>query len=211
LFSKVPPAQEAYRPYGEAEGYIDPQDEEYQYMKEKDIRAYHYHRLLPYKVIFELTGPVWRVFYLYQGWRLAQTFALTETQPITGVVFLCSRYLTGNDGTLYIRVYETTDSIPTGIALTQGERRLTTMTEQANPFTIPVAPYTLNAYHRYAIVANVVMDEITQVADKPYFHIIREDFFQPPYTFLYSSYPAGNDWKIDPPRRCLWTKILGQP
>jgi len=47
LFKSVPPQQEAYRPYGEALGYYDPQLDKYQYMTENQIRAYHYHKLIP--------------------------------------------------------------------------------------------------------------------------------------------------------------------
>ena len=45
LFSKVPAEKEAYRPYGEAEGYIDPELEELQFMSAKEVRAHHYHIL----------------------------------------------------------------------------------------------------------------------------------------------------------------------
>ncbi|GAH84251.1 unnamed protein product, partial [marine sediment metagenome] len=46
LYSLVPRAMEAYRPYGEAEGYFDPLLPEYQFMTEDEIRAYKYHVLL---------------------------------------------------------------------------------------------------------------------------------------------------------------------
>lgn len=46
LFSLVPPAQEAYWPYGVAEGYFDPMLPEYQFMSEDEILPYHYHVLL---------------------------------------------------------------------------------------------------------------------------------------------------------------------
>ncbi|MBA7546320.1 hypothetical protein ES705_38708 [subsurface metagenome] len=46
LFSQVPASQEAYRPYGQAFGYFDPQLPETQWMNEDEIRAYHYHVLL---------------------------------------------------------------------------------------------------------------------------------------------------------------------
>jgi len=46
LFSQVPPGQEAYRVYGEAEGYTDLQLPEHQFMTEDYLRAYHYHRLI---------------------------------------------------------------------------------------------------------------------------------------------------------------------
>ena len=46
LFSKVPPKQEAYRVYGEADGFFDPQLPEHQFMTEQQILPYHYHKLL---------------------------------------------------------------------------------------------------------------------------------------------------------------------
>ena len=46
LFSQVPKGQEAYRPYGQAYGYFDPELPETQFMTEDEIRAYHYHKLL---------------------------------------------------------------------------------------------------------------------------------------------------------------------
>jgi len=46
LFSQTPRAQEAYRPYGEAEDYYDPELPEHQFMTEAEILAYHYHILL---------------------------------------------------------------------------------------------------------------------------------------------------------------------
>ncbi|MBA7610688.1 hypothetical protein ES703_17900 [subsurface metagenome] len=46
LYSLVPRAMDAYRPYGEAEGYFDPMLPEHQAMTEDEIRAYHYHKLL---------------------------------------------------------------------------------------------------------------------------------------------------------------------
>lgn len=45
LFSQVPRGKEAYRPYGEAGGYYDPQLPQHQNMTESEIRAYHYHCL----------------------------------------------------------------------------------------------------------------------------------------------------------------------
>lgn len=51
LFSQVPPAQQAYRPYGEAEGYIDPLLPAHQYMNGAQIKAYHYHTLLPREAV----------------------------------------------------------------------------------------------------------------------------------------------------------------
>ncbi|MBA7536149.1 hypothetical protein ES705_28411 [subsurface metagenome] len=45
LFSRTPRAQEAYRVYGEAEGYFDPELPWHQFMTEDEIRAYHYHKL----------------------------------------------------------------------------------------------------------------------------------------------------------------------
>ena len=45
LFSSVPREQEAYRPYGEAEGWFDPQLPQHQNMTEDEIRAYKYHVL----------------------------------------------------------------------------------------------------------------------------------------------------------------------
>lgn len=45
LFSQVPKGQEAYRPYGEAENYVDLQLPEHQFMTEQQIRAHHYHVL----------------------------------------------------------------------------------------------------------------------------------------------------------------------
>jgi len=46
LFMTVPPAQEAYRPYGEALGYYDPELPEHQFMTENELKLYHYHILL---------------------------------------------------------------------------------------------------------------------------------------------------------------------
>jgi len=46
LFSQTPKGKEAYRPYGEAENYYDPQLPEHQFMSESQIKAYHYHVLL---------------------------------------------------------------------------------------------------------------------------------------------------------------------
>jgi len=45
LFSETPRGQAAYRPYGEAEGYFDPQLPEHQFMTEDEILPYHYHVL----------------------------------------------------------------------------------------------------------------------------------------------------------------------
>ena len=45
LLSQTPRGMSAYRPYGEAEGYFDPELSEHQYMTEDEIRAYHYHEL----------------------------------------------------------------------------------------------------------------------------------------------------------------------
>lgn len=45
LFSQTPRAQQAYRPYGEAENYHDPELPEHQNMTEAEILAYHYHIL----------------------------------------------------------------------------------------------------------------------------------------------------------------------
>jgi len=45
LFSQTPRAQEAYRPYGEAENYYDPELPEHQNMSEAEILPYHYHVL----------------------------------------------------------------------------------------------------------------------------------------------------------------------
>ncbi|MBA7624112.1 hypothetical protein ES703_31516 [subsurface metagenome] len=209
LFSEVPRAQEAYRPYGEAEGYLDPQEEQYQAMSADEIRAYHYHRLLPYRVIFEFTDTITLWHYLWELTRLAQTFGLTEAKTLTGVVLWCYRFLTGNDGTLYIRLYKTTDGIPSGACLSTGERRLTSMNEVGSPFTIPITPYTLEPSTTYAIVALVVMDKTTPYADQPYIGILDPWNFQPPYAYLYSNQPAGNDWTINTHRRCLWMKLLG--
>ncbi len=46
LHCLVPRGMAAYRPYGEAEGYFDPQLPQHQFMTEDEIRAYHYHELL---------------------------------------------------------------------------------------------------------------------------------------------------------------------
>jgi len=46
LFSQVPRGQEAYRPYGEAENYYDPELPEHQFMTESQLLAYRYHILL---------------------------------------------------------------------------------------------------------------------------------------------------------------------
>jgi len=45
LFSQIPRGQEAYRPYGEADNYTDPELPEHQFMSEAEIKAYHYHIL----------------------------------------------------------------------------------------------------------------------------------------------------------------------
>ena len=45
LFSQTPRKQEAYRPYGEAENYHDPELPELQFMTEKELLTYHYHIL----------------------------------------------------------------------------------------------------------------------------------------------------------------------
>ncbi len=45
LFSETPRGREAYRPYGEAEGYFDPELPELQFMTEDEILPYHYHVL----------------------------------------------------------------------------------------------------------------------------------------------------------------------
>jgi len=47
LFSQVSADQEAYRPYGQALGYHDPELPEHQFMTKDEIRAYHYHTLIP--------------------------------------------------------------------------------------------------------------------------------------------------------------------
>jgi len=45
LFSQTPRAQEAYRPYGEAQNYYDPELPELQFMTEAEILLYRYHVL----------------------------------------------------------------------------------------------------------------------------------------------------------------------
>jgi len=45
LFSQTPREQEAYRPYGKAPNYYDPELPEHQNMTEAEILAYHYHVL----------------------------------------------------------------------------------------------------------------------------------------------------------------------
>jgi len=45
LFSQTPRAQQAYRPYGEAEDYYDPELPEHQFMTEAEILSYRYHIL----------------------------------------------------------------------------------------------------------------------------------------------------------------------
>lgn len=83
------------------------------------------------------------------------------------------------------------------------------MNEVGSPFTIPITPYTLEPSTTYAIVALVEMDETTPYADQPYIGILDPWHFQPPYAYLYSLQPAGNDWTINTHRRCLWMKLLG--
>ena len=57
LFSETPRGQAAYRPYGEAAGYFDPELPEYQNMTEAEILPYRYHKLvLP--VSTEILEPV---------------------------------------------------------------------------------------------------------------------------------------------------------
>ncbi|MBA7538936.1 hypothetical protein ES705_31214 [subsurface metagenome] len=47
LFSQVPKHKESYRLYGEALGYFDPISPEHQYMTETQLKACHYHVLIP--------------------------------------------------------------------------------------------------------------------------------------------------------------------
>ncbi|MBA7586597.1 hypothetical protein ES708_28599 [subsurface metagenome] len=47
LFSRVPPGQAAYRVYGEADGFFDPEYPEFQSMSEERLKAHHGHVLLP--------------------------------------------------------------------------------------------------------------------------------------------------------------------
>ena len=54
LFTQTPRGQEAYRPYGEADGYHDPELESLQYMTESQLLAYRYHILQPGPSIKEL-------------------------------------------------------------------------------------------------------------------------------------------------------------
>ena len=70
LFSQVPRGMSSYRVYGEAEGYIDPQLPEHQYMTEDEIRAYHYHQLYitaPFRS-YSFYSRYWSVSYLFTAY-----------------------------------------------------------------------------------------------------------------------------------------------
>lgn len=46
LFPLVPPGQQSYRVYGQAEYFLDPHLPQHQYMTEAALRAHHYHQLI---------------------------------------------------------------------------------------------------------------------------------------------------------------------
>lgn len=95
LFSEVPAGQEAYRVYGEAEGYFDPQLPEHQFMTEHEIRAYHYHHLL-----FGLPPRIYS--FSSRWWWLPHTFTALIS---AGTIHIHSELTTyGFTGTLVVGI-----------------------------------------------------------------------------------------------------------
>jgi len=97
LFSQVPRGEEAYRPYGEAEGYIDPQLPELQYMTEKQILPYHYH-------VLHLGEGYWSYSFYSSYWSLSHM--LEAKVPMTSIHVRSSLTTFDFTGTLVVGIKE---------------------------------------------------------------------------------------------------------
>lgn len=209
LFSQVPAAMSAYRPYGEAEGYIDEQLEAYQFMTEEEIRAYHYHALHSYVPILNFTGANTHAFSCSEGRRAAQTFAFSGQTILKGVVLRCFLFNPAYNGTIYITLQGTIGGKPDGINLVQGQRRLSALVSQPKNLIIWLPDYTLAPDTRYAIVAHVIMDKPYPHTDSLRIQLLDEQYPHLPYRGFYSYEPTGSGWLSFPFDYCYWMILLG--
>ncbi|GAH22321.1 unnamed protein product [marine sediment metagenome] len=102
LFTKVPPGYPPYRVYGEALEYLDPLLPEHQAMSEDEMKAYHYHVLLPGVPPYHL--PYTRYNYSSWAWYISHRFKPTE---LIKWVYVYTKITTrGFDGTLTTGIKE---------------------------------------------------------------------------------------------------------
>jgi len=158
LFSKVPAEKEAYRPYGEAEGYIDPELEELQFMSVEDLIAHHYHILtIPFTQYCnaERGGPIGD--WLVSGQRRSQLFQPVTPFQIRAIVVYLQAYpypIQPPPSFGFLSIHNTyTDGTPIDPPITYG-------TFSVNLAEFPtfkahvafVSPLVLDNYTRYAWV-----------------------------------------------------------
>jgi len=111
LFSQVPPAQAAYKPFGVALGYVDPLLPEYQHMSPIEIQAYKYHILLP-MIPFEYQW-LWNTWGNFcQYWNAgAQLFIPEEGHHLQAIQVLLANWDERAKGPFTIKI-ETADADP---------------------------------------------------------------------------------------------------
>ena len=125
LFSQTPRGQEAYRPYGEAEDYHDPELESYQYLTEKQLLDYHYHILQPGLPILEQLYllPYTHYHFGVMGWYVRWFFQPTE--PLAQVACYTSITSHGFEGKFTVGLKDSPPKPPPEEWIVKQERQVT--------------------------------------------------------------------------------------
>ncbi|MBA7588115.1 hypothetical protein ES708_30165 [subsurface metagenome] len=209
LFPEVPRAMEKYHPFGDAEGYVDFQDPITTYLTQSQLVAYHYHTLTLCQPILKYIGILGAAFACTEGYRAGQTFSLTAPVTLSGVTLMACLLDPAYDGTLYINIEETTDGLPNGSILTQGNARVTTLTSTPKEITALLAPVTLAAFKQYAVVASIIMDKPYPHTDSLRLYLLKRSNPYPPQRGLRSFVSSGLNWYDFPRSYCFYQILLG--